>query len=78
MDKFKTLASPNCQNFVSGSKHFVCSGMGMIDSIMMLKGHSCFKYVHGSKLPRYSRDKVFVFKLSMDLPRSGLDLVKRV
>ena len=22
MDKFSTLASPNCRNFVSGSKHF--------------------------------------------------------
>ena len=39
MDKFSTLAFPNCLNFVFGSKHFVCSEMGMIDSIMTLKYH---------------------------------------
>ena len=45
MDKFNTLASPNCRNFVSGSKRFVCSGMSTMDSIMALKDHSGFKYV---------------------------------
>jgi hypothetical protein len=28
MDKFSALASPNCGNFVAGSKHLICSGMG--------------------------------------------------
>ena len=32
MDKFNTLASPNCRNFVSCSKRFVRSEMGMMDS----------------------------------------------
>ena len=27
MDKFSTIAYPNCHNFILGSKHFVCSGM---------------------------------------------------
>jgi hypothetical protein len=27
MDKFSVLASPNCRNFVSGSKRFLRSGM---------------------------------------------------
>ena len=78
MDKFSTLASPNCCNFVSGSKRFVRSGMGTMDSIMALKDHSGFKYVHGSRFPGQSKDKVFVFKMSVNLPGSGVDLVKRM
>ena len=78
MNKFNTLASPNCRNFVSGSKRFVRSRMAMIDSIMALKDHPGFKYVHGSKFPGQSKDKVFVFKMSVDLPGSGVDLVKRM
>jgi hypothetical protein len=57
MDKYSILASPNCRNFVSGSKRFVCSGMGTMDSIMALKDHSGFKYVHGSRFPGQSKDK---------------------
>ena len=45
MDKFNTLASPNCLNFVFGLKFFLCSAMGIIDSIMALKDHSTFKFV---------------------------------
>ena len=54
MDKFNTLASPNCHIFVSSSKHFVCSGMDTMNSIMALKDHSGFKYVHGSRFPGQS------------------------
>jgi hypothetical protein len=78
MDKFSTLASPNCRNFVSGSKHFLRSGMGTMDSIMALKDHYAFKFVHGSRFPGQSEDKVFVFKMSVDLPGSGVELVKRM
>ena len=67
MDKFSTLASPNCRNFVSGSKGFVRSGMDIMESIMVLKDYSGFKYVHGSRFPGQSKDKVFVFKMSVDL-----------
>ena len=63
MDKFSTLASPNCRNFVAGSKHFIRSGMGSLESIMALKNHSRFKYVHYSQFPGQSKDKVFVFKM---------------
>ena len=52
MDKFSTIGFPNCRNFVSSSKRFVCSGMGTMDSIMALKDHSGFKYVHDSTFPR--------------------------
>ena len=76
MDKFSVLASPNCRNFVLGSKHFIRSGMSTMDSIMALKDHSGFKYVHGSRFPRQFKYKVFVFKMSVDLLESGMDIVK--
>lgn len=47
-----------------------------MDSMMALKDHSVFNYVHGGRFPRQS--KVFVFKTSMDLPRSSMDLVKNM
>ena len=62
MDKFSTLASPNCRNIVSGSKCFLRNGMDTMDSIMALKDHSRFKYVHDSRFPGQSKDKVFVSK----------------
>jgi hypothetical protein len=78
MNKFSTFASPNYHNFVSGSKRFLRSGMGTMDSIMALKDHSVFKFVYGSRFPGQSKDKVFVFKMSVDLPSSGVELVKRM
>lgn len=51
MDKYSKLASPSCRNFVSDSKRFVCSEMGTMDSIMALKDHSGFKYVHDNRFP---------------------------
>ena len=58
MDKFNTLASQNCCNFISSSKHIVCNGMNTMDSIMVLKDHSEFKYIHDSKFPKQSRHNV--------------------
>ena len=78
IDKFGTLASPNYRNFVSGSKRFVCSGMDTMDSIMALKDHSSFKYVHSSRFSKQSKNKIFIFKMSVDLLGSGVDLVKRM
>ena len=36
MNKYNTFATPNCGNFVYGSKRFVRSEMGTLDSIMAL------------------------------------------
>ena len=76
MDKFSTLASPNCRNFVSDFKHFVCSRMDTMDSIMAYKDHSDFKYVNDGKFLGQSKDKVFFFKMFVNLQGSGVDLVK--
>jgi hypothetical protein len=47
-----------------------------MDSIMTLKDHSAFKFVHGSRFPGQSKDKVFVFKMYVDIPGNGVKLVK--
>ena len=49
MNRFSTLTSSNCHNFVSNLKHFVCSGMDTMDSIMALKDHLGFKCVQVPK-----------------------------
>ena len=49
-----------------------------MDSIIELKNHSGFKYVHGNRFPRQSKNIIFVFKISVDLPRSSVDFVKRM
>jgi hypothetical protein len=78
MDKFATLSSPNCRNFVVDARRFVCSGMDTIDSIMALKENSKFKYIHDNRFLNQSTDKVFIFKISIDLAGSGIDLVQQV
>ena len=59
MDEFNTLTSSICCNFVSGSKHFLRSRMRIMDSIMAFKDHFAFKFVHGSRFPGQSKDKMF-------------------
>ena len=76
MDKFTTLTFPNCQNCVVGSKWFVHMEMGMMDSIMALKDHSTFKFVHGSRFQGQLINKVFVFKMCVDLHGSGVNFCK--
>jgi hypothetical protein len=78
MDKVSTFASLNCRNFVCGSKRFLHSGMRTMDSIMALKDHFAFKFVHGSRLLRQSKDKAFVFKMFIDLLGSDMELVKKM
>jgi hypothetical protein len=75
MDKFATLSSPNCRNFVASARRFVCNIMDIIDSIMVLKDNAKFKYIHDSQFPSQSINIVFVFKMSIDLAGSGIDLV---
>ena len=49
-----------------------------MDNIMVLKDHLGFKYVLDNKFPRQSKDKVFVFKMSMDLVGNGVDLIRHM
>lgn len=45
-------------------------------NILALKDHPSFKSMHGSCFPRKSKDKVFNFKVLVDLVGSGVDLVR--
>lgn len=49
-----------------------------MDSIMTLKYHFGFKFVHSGQILGQLVDKVFVLKLSIDIPSSGVKLVKRM
>jgi hypothetical protein len=49
-----------------------------MNSIMALKDHSAFKFIYGSRFPGQSKDKVFVFKMFVDLTGSSMKLVKRM
>lgn len=40
----------------------------------MLANHSIFKFVNGSRYIGQSKDKVFVVKMFVDLPCSGMNL----
>ncbi len=51
------------------------SGIDTMKSIMALEHHLGFKYIHRNRFPGQSKDKVFVFKMSVDLPRSGVNLL---
>jgi hypothetical protein len=44
IDKFTTLSSTNCRNFVAGARKSVHNGMDRIDTIMPLKDNLKFKY----------------------------------
>jgi len=78
MDKFNTLAFPNSRNFAFGLQHFMCSIMVLGFRVMTLKYHYAFQFVHGRWFKGQSKDKVFVFKMFVDLPSIGVELVKRV
>lgn len=46
--------------------------------IMVLKDHLGFKYVDENMFPGQSKDKMSVFKMSVDLLRSDVKFVKRM
>jgi hypothetical protein len=50
--------------------------MEIMDSIMALKDHVVFKFVYGSRFLSQLKDKVFIFKMYIDLPGSDVALVK--
>jgi hypothetical protein len=48
------------------------------DSIMAMKTYTTIEYVHGNVFPGQGKDKVYVFKMLVDGPGSGVDLIKRM
>jgi hypothetical protein len=76
LDKFEHLSSPNLRNTISLSR----SGgkRGAYDSIMAMKWFTTIEYIHGNVFPSQDKDKVYVVKMLVDEPGSGVDLVKRM
>jgi hypothetical protein len=76
LDKFEHLSSPNLRDTISlyrsGGKR------GAYDSIMAMETYTTIEYVHGNVFPGQGKDKVYIFKMLEDGPRSGVDLVKRM
>jgi hypothetical protein len=76
LDKFEHLSSPNLWNMISlcrsGSKR------GAYDSIMAMQKYTTIEYIHANVFPGQGNDKVYVFKMFVDGPGSGVDLVKRM
>jgi hypothetical protein len=76
LDKFEHLSSPNLRNVIS------LSGSGgkkrAYDSIMALQRYTTIEYIHGNVFSGQGKDKVYVFKMLVDGPGSGVDLVKRM
>jgi hypothetical protein len=76
LDKFEHLNFPNLRNIISLSR----SGGkgGAYDNIMAMKRFTTILNIHGNIFPGQSKDRVYVFKMLVDGPRSGVDLVKRM
>jgi hypothetical protein len=78
MDKFATLVLSKVRNFWARLKRLVQSSMETMENIMELNDHSWFKFVHNNYFSMQSKDQVFVFKMSMDLLGSGVNLIKQM
>jgi hypothetical protein len=78
MDKFETMSDANIRHFVAGTKKFLRQDNGLVDNIMRLKEYNAFKFIHENRFPGQTKGKVFIFKMSVDMPGSGTDLVKRM
>jgi hypothetical protein len=76
LDKFEHLSTPNLQNTISLSR----SGgkRGAYDSIMAMQRYTSIEYIHANVFSSQGKDKVYVFKMLVDGPGSGVDLVKRM
>jgi hypothetical protein len=45
---------------------------------MAMKTYTTIDYIHANVFPGQGKDKVYVFKMLEDEPRSGVDLIKRM
>jgi hypothetical protein len=76
LEKFEILSSSNVRNMItslrSGGKERA------YDSIMIMKRYVTIEYIHGNVFPGQGREKVYVFKMLVDGPKSGVDLVKHM
>jgi len=74
MDRFQYLSSPSIRNVISSFRSN--NQGGVIDNIMTMKKESKFEYIHDSVFPGQGKEKVYIFKMLIEGPGSGVDLVK--
>jgi hypothetical protein len=53
-------------------------GKGEIDQILEMKRHAKIKFIHDSVFPGQGQKKVYLFKMLVHGPESGVDLVRRM
>jgi hypothetical protein len=51
---------------------------GEYNSIIAMKRYITIEYIHSNVFPGQGKDKVNIFKMLVDKPRSGMDLVKHM
>ena len=76
MDRFQYLSSPSIRNVISSfpsNNH-----AGIIDNIMTMKRELKFEFIHDSVFPGQGKEKVYMFKMLIEGPGSGVDLVRRM
>ena len=76
-DKFHLLSSPNARNMISSFRSNN-KGSGTIDRILDMKGCAKMEYIHDSVFLGQGHEKVYLFKMLVDGPGSGVDLVRRM
>jgi hypothetical protein len=73
-DKFLELSLPNVRNLVTSFKH--SASHGYIDSILELNSMSYYDYIHECCFQgQIIRQKVFIFKMSINGVGSGTSLI---
>jgi hypothetical protein len=77
MDKFQLLSSPSVRNIIATYRDKL-KGAGEIDRILTMKSHAKIEFIHDSVFPGQGKDKVYLFKMLVDGPGSGVDLVRRM
>jgi len=73
MDKFQVFSFPNVRNIIAP----FCStsvGVGNINRILAMKKQAKIEYIHDSMFPSQGQEKVYMFKMLVDGPRSDVDL----
>jgi hypothetical protein len=74
LDKFEHLSSPNLRNMIS---LYRSNGKrGAYIGIMAMLRYTTIEYIHGNVFPCQGKDKVYAFKMLVDGPGSGVDLIK--
>jgi hypothetical protein len=77
LDKFEVLSLPNVQNMISLFRSSGKEG-GVINSIINMIRHSTIEYIHGNVILGQEKEKVYLFKMLENRPRSGVHLLKRM